>query len=155
MRKSLENYTKLYGQFGYINFTASPDIEADRKKHVIDLALDFEEEKQFTVHRIEFSGNTKTRDKVIRRELLLDEGNLFSSNLWDYSVLKLNQLGFFDNIKKEDYEIHQNQKDSNVDIDLKVKEKGHQSIGFSGGISGLAGNFVGLNYSTNNLLGSR
>jgi outer membrane protein insertion porin family len=153
VRKSLENYTKLYGQFGYINFTASPDIEADRKKHVIELALDFEEEKQFIVHRIEFSGNTKTRDKVIRRELLLDEGNLFSSNLWDYSILKINQLGFFENVKKEDYEIHQNQKDSTVDIDLKVKEKGHQSIGFSGGISGLAGNFVGLNYSTNNLLG--
>jgi len=153
VRKSLENYTKLYGQFGYINFTASPDPEPDRKKHVINLALDFDEDKPYTVHRIEFSGNTKTRDKVIRRELMLDEGNLFSSSLWDYSVLRLNQLGFFDNIKKEDYEIHQNPKDSNVDIDLKVKEKGHQSIGFSGGISGLAGNFIGLNYSTNNLLG--
>ena len=153
VRKSFETYTKLYGQFGYINFTPSPDIEADRKKHVVNLTLEFDEGKQFTVHRIEFSGNTKTRDKVIRRELMLDEGNLFSSGLWDYSVLRLNQLGFFDNIKKEDYEIHQNEKDSSVDIDLKVKEKGHQSIGFSGGISGLAGNFVGLNYSTNNLLG--
>ena len=153
VRKSLENYTKLYGQFGYINFTANPDIQADRKKHIIDLALDFDEEKQFTVHRIEFSGNTKTRDKVIRRELLLDEGNIFSSALWDYSILRINQLGFFDTVKKEDYEIHQNAKDNTVDIDLKVKEKGHQSIGFSGGVSGLAGNFVGLNYSTNNFLG--
>lgn len=153
VRKSLENYTKLYGQFGYINFTANPDIEPDRKKRIINLALDFEEEKQFTVHRIEFTGNTKTRDKVIRRELLLDEGNIFSSTYWDYSILRINQLGFFDNVKKEDYEIHQNAKDSTVDIDLKVKEKGHQSIGFSGGVSGLAGNFVGLNYSTNNFLG--
>jgi len=153
VRKSLETYTKLYGQFGYINFTANPDIEPDRKKKIINLTLDFEEEKQFTVHRIEFSGNTKTRDKVIRRELLLDEGNVFSSSLWDYSILRINQLGFFDNVKKEDYEIHQNSKDSTVDIDLKVKEKGHQSIGFSGGVSGLAGNFVGLNYSTNNFLG--
>ncbi len=153
VRKSLENYTKLYGQFGYINFTANPDIQPDRKKRLIDLALDFDEEKQFTVHRIEFSGNTKTRDKVIRRELLLDEGNIFSAALWDYSVLRINQLGFFENVKKEDYEIHQNTKDNTVDIDLKVKEKGHQSIGFSGGVSGLAGNFVGLNYSTNNFLG--
>ena len=84
VRKAIENYTKLYGQFGYINFTASPDIEPDNKRRVINLALDFEEDKQFIVHRIEFSGNTKTRDKVIRRELLLSEGDMFNSQLWDY-----------------------------------------------------------------------
>lgn len=153
VRKSLENYRKLYGQFGYINFTASPDIDADRKKHIINLALDFDEEKQYFVHRIEFTGNTKTRDKVIRRELLVYEGNVFNTGLWDLSVLRVNQLGFFDPIKKEDYEIRQNNKEGTVDIGLKVKEKGRNSIGFSGGVSGLAGNFVGVNYATNNFLG--
>jgi outer membrane protein insertion porin family len=153
VRKAIENYTKLYGQFGYINFTASPDIEPDNKRKVINLALDFEEDKQFIVHRIQFSGNTKTRDKVIRRELLVDEGSVFNSSYWDLSVLRVNQLGFFDEVKKEDYEIRQNAKDSTVDIMLKVKEKGKNSIGFSGGLSGLAGNFVGINYATNNFLG--
>jgi outer membrane protein insertion porin family len=153
VRKAIENYTKLYGQFGYINFTASPDIEPDNKRQVINLALDFEEEKQFIVHRIEFSGNTKTRDKVIRRELLLSEGDMFNSSFWDLSVLRVNQLGFFDTVKKEDYEITQDAKNSTVDITLKVKEKGKNSIGFSGGVSGLAGNFVGINYATNNFLG--
>ena len=153
VRKAIENYTKLYGQFGYINFTASPDIEPDNKRRVINLALDFEEEKQFIVHRIEFSGNTKTRDKVIRRELLLSEGDMFNSSFWDLSVLRVNQLGFFDTVKKEDYEITQDAKNSTVDITLKVKEKGKNSIGFSGGVSGLAGNFVGINYATNNFLG--
>jgi outer membrane protein insertion porin family len=151
--KSIETYTKLYGQFGYINFTATPDIEPDRRRHVVNLALDFEEDKQFFVHRIEFSGNTKTRDKVIRRELLVDEGNVFNTNYWDLSILRINQLGFFDPIKKEDYDIKQNTKDRTVDITVKVKEKGKNSIGFSGGVSGLAGNFVGLNYATNNFLG--
>lgn len=153
VRKAIENYTKIYGQFGYINFTASPDIEPDNKRKVINLALDFEEDNQFTVHRIQFSGNTKTRDKVIRRELLLDEGGVFSSQLWDYSVLKMNQLGFFDEIKKEDYDIKQNAKDKTVDVLVKVKEKGKNSIGLSGGVSGLSGNFIGLNYATNNFLG--
>ncbi len=151
--KAIENYTKLYGQFGYINFVATPDIEPDNKKRLINLALDFEEEKQFFVHRIEFSGNTKTRDKVIRRELLLEEGNIFNTNWWDLSVLRVNQLGFFDQVKKEDYDIKQNAKENTVDITVKVKEKGRNSIGFSGGISGLAGNFVGINYATNNFLG--
>ncbi len=153
VRKAIENYTKLYGNWGYINFTASPDIEPDNKRKVINLALDFEEDNQFRVHRIDFSGNTKTRDKVIRRELLVDEGSVFSSQMWEYSVLKMNQLGFFDEIKKEDYDIKQNAKDKTVDVLVKVKEKGKNSIGFSGGISGLAGNFVGLNYATNNFLG--
>ncbi|MBZ5562949.1 MAG: outer membrane protein assembly factor BamA [Acidobacteriia bacterium] len=153
VRKAIENYTKLYGMYGYINFTASPNIEPDNKRRLINLALDFDEDKQFFVHRIQFSGNTKTRDKVIRRELMVDEGNVFNSQLWDLSVLRINQLGFFDTVKKEDYDIKQNTKDSTVDITLKVKEKGRNSIGFSGGVSGLAGNFVGINYSTNNFLG--
>jgi outer membrane protein insertion porin family len=153
VRKAIENYTKLYGNYGFINFTASPDIEADNRKRVINLALDFEEDVQFTVHRIEFSGNTKTRDKVIRRELMTEEGAVFSSQLWDFSVLKMNQLGFFDEIKKEDYDIKQNEKDKTVDILVKVREKGKNSIGMSGGISGLAGNFIGVNYATNNFLG--
>ena len=153
VRKAIENYTKLYGNYGFINFTASPDIEADNRKRVINLALDFEEDVQFTVHRIEFSGNTKTRDKVIRRELMTEEGAVFSSQLWDFSVLKMNQLGFFDEIKKEDYDIKQNPKDKTVDVLVKVKEKGKNSIGMSGGISGLAGNFIGINYATNNFLG--
>ncbi len=153
VRKAIDNYTKLYGNWGYINFTADPDIEPDNKKKVINLALDFVEDEQFRVHRIDFSGNTKTRDKVIRRELLLDEGGIFSSQMWEYSVLKMNQLGFFDEIKKEDYDIKQNAKDKTVDVLVKVKEKGKNSIGMSGGISGLAGNFIGLNYATNNFLG--
>jgi outer membrane protein insertion porin family len=78
---------------------------------------------------------------------------VFSSELWDLSVLRVNQLGFFDQIKKEDYEIKQNKKEGNVDVIVKVKEKGRNSIGFSGGMSGLAGNFVGVNYATNNFLG--
>jgi outer membrane protein insertion porin family len=153
MRDGIKNLTKLYGAYGYINFVATPDPEPDRKKHVVNLTLDFDEGQQFFVHRIEFSGNTKTRDKVIRRELLVDEGGIFNSRLWDLSILRVNQLGFFNEIKQADYDIKQNPQNHTVDITLKVKEKGRNSIGFSGGVSGLAGNFVGFNYATNNFLG--
>ena len=153
MRKAIDNLTKLYGEFGYINFVATPDPEPNRAKHVINLTFDFDEGHQFTVHRIEFSGNTKTRDKVIRRELLVNEGEMFNTRWWDLSILRVNQLGFFQPIKKEDYTITQNAKNHTVDINLKVHEKGRNSIGFSGGISGLAGDFFGFNYSTNNFMG--
>ncbi|MCZ6515220.1 MAG: outer membrane protein assembly factor BamA [Acidobacteria bacterium] len=152
-RESLDNFRKLYGEFGYINFTAVPQIDFNDKERLINFSLDFEEDKQFFVRRVEFAGNAKTRDKVIRRELFLTEGGIFSTRLWDISVLRVNQLGFFDIVKEEDYDVQQNNKDATVDILLNVKERGRQSIGFSGGVSGLAGSFVGVNYSTNNFLG--
>jgi len=157
VKKSLDDYKKLYGNFGYINFVGDPDIQPDRRRHIINLTLDFDEGDQYFVHRIEFTGNNKTRDKVIRREILLDEGNLFSTGLWDVSIVRINQLGYFDVIKntpqEKDYEITQNNQNKTVDILVKVKEKGKNSIGFSGGVSGIAGTFIGINYATNNLFG--
>ena len=153
IRKSLENFTKLYGEYGYIDFTAEPEFDVQDSKKVVNLTLSFDQQKQFFVRRIEFSGNTTTRDKVIRRQLLLDEGQVFNNRYWELSLLRLNQLGYFDPIKPENAELKKNVKLGTVDIKLKVKEKGKQSISFSGGVSGLSGSFVGASYQTNNFLG--
>ncbi|MBI3404037.1 MAG: outer membrane protein assembly factor BamA [Acidobacteria bacterium] len=153
VRKALQDYQKLYGQWGFIDFTADPVTDVDTAKKEVTLTLDFNEQKQFFVRRIEFQGNDTTRDKVMRREVLLDEGDLFNNRLWEVSILRLNQLDYFNPIKPEHAEIKRNLKEGSVDILLKVKEKGKQSVGLTGGISGLAGSFIGLNYQTNNLLG--
>jgi outer membrane protein insertion porin family len=153
VRKSLESFRKLYGDYGYIDFNAEPNFDIDDAKKVVNLTLAFDQQKQFFVRRIEFSGNTTTRDKVIRRELLLDEGQVYSNRLWELSLLRLNQLGYFDPIKPENAELKRNTKAGTVDIKLKVKEKGKQSITFNGGVSGLAGSFIGFSYQTNNFLG--
>jgi outer membrane protein insertion porin family len=154
IRKGLENLRKAYAALGYINFTPVPDTQADDDKKLISLRIDVDEGKQFYVRRIEFQGNTTTRDKVIRRELQLQEGQVYNGNLWELSLLRLNQLQYFDQLKPEqDSEIKQNVQDSTVDITLKVKEKGKNSIGLTGGVSGLSGAFIGLNYTTNNLFG--
>ncbi len=116
--------------------------------------IDIDEGKQFYVSRIEFEGNTITRDRVIRRELMLDEGSVYNSQLWEYSLLRLNQLEYFDPLKvDQDSEAHQDPDNGTVDLLLKVKEKGKNSIGMNGGVSGYSGAFLGLNYSTNNFLG--
>jgi outer membrane protein insertion porin family len=151
--KALEDYHKLYGDYGYIDFTPEPQTEVDAEHKLINLTLAMDEQKQFHVGRIEFVGNTTTRDKVIRREILLDEGDIFSNRLWEVSILRLNQLDYFETIKPEHAELKRNLKESSVDIVLKVKEKGKQAIGLNGGISGIAGTFVGFNYQTNNFLG--
>lgn len=154
VRKALEDYKKAYGEFGFIDFVAEPETDLDDAKKEVNLTLKFTEDKQYYVRRIEFSGNTTTRDKVIRRELLLDEGALFNNRAWEISILRLNQLDYFDRIEAEKaVEIKRNVKDGTVDLNLKLKEKGKQSIGLQGGVSGLAGGFIGLTYQTNNFLG--
>jgi outer membrane protein insertion porin family len=154
--KGLENLRKAYGTQGYINFTSIPTPNFDEQKKTITLDIDVDEGKQFFVRRIEFQGNTTTRDKVIRREIALEEGQQYNQQLWEFSILRLNQLGYFEQIKADDPNVterHINEKEGTVDLTLKLKEKGKNSIGLSGGVSGLSGSFIGINYSTNNFLG--
>src|ERR1700716_659299 len=133
---------------------ANPVPVPDEAKKTITLNIDIDEGKPFYVSRIEFTGNTITRDKVIRRELLLEEGQIYNSQRWELSILRLNQLNYFEPLKAEqDSESRQNAEDGTVDLLLKLKEKGKNSIGLNGGISGLSGTFIGLNYETNNFLG--
>jgi outer membrane protein insertion porin family len=154
LRNGLKNLTKVYSNFGYIDYASEPDIEIQPNSNKINLTLTVDEGKQFFVRRIEFSGNTTTRDKVIRREILIDEGDVYNANLWDASILRLNQLGYFEALKEnESYTLNRNPGTNTVDITLKVKERGKNSISLNGGVSGIAGTFVGLNYSTNNFLG--
>jgi outer membrane protein insertion porin family len=153
-QKGLKQLQKAYGSQGYINMVANPVPKTDETNKTVTLNVDIDEGKQFFVSRIEFSGNTVTRDKVIRRELLLEEGNIYSQERWEISIQRLNQLGYFDNLKVEDdTETRQDADNGTVDLLLKLKEKGKNSIGVNGGISGLSGTFIGLNYQTNNFLG--
>jgi len=154
LRKGIENLRKAYGELGFINFTANPTNTIDNEKKTIALNVEVEEGKAFFVRRIEFQGNTTTRDRVIRRELLIQEGQKFNQRLWDLSILRLNQLGYFNELKAEDdTERKLDEQNGTVDLVVKVKEKGKNSIGLTGGVSGLEGSFIGLNYETNNFLG--
>ena len=152
--KGLENLKKAYGTLGYINFGAIPKLSYDDQKKTVSMNIDIDEGKPFYVSRIEFQGNTITRDRVIRRELMLDEGSVYNSQLWEYSLLRLNQLEYFDPLKvDQDSEAHQDPDNGTVELLLKVKEKGKNSIGMNGGLSGMSGAFIGINYQTNNFLG--
>ena len=154
--KGLENLKNAYGTQGYINFTSVPQPRIEEDKKLVYFDIDVDEGKQFSVRRIEFQGNTTTRDKVIRRELLLEEGQTYNEQLWKISLQRLNQLGFFEQLKPEDPNVterHLDEKEGLVDLTLKVKERGKNQIGLSGGVSGLAGSFIGLSYTTNNFLG--
>ncbi len=152
--KGLTALQKAYGGQGYINMVAVPTPRVDEAKKLVYLDIDIDEGKQYYISRIEFTGNTITRDKVIRREILVEEGQVYNSQLVDLSLLRLNQLNYFDTLKSDqDVETRQNADAGTVDLLLKLHEKGKNSIGLNGGVSGLSGSFIGLNYETNNFLG--
>jgi outer membrane protein insertion porin family len=154
-----ENLKKFYGGQGFIEYTAEPvptfkDNPQNPNEGIVDFAVTIEEGKQFTLRRLEFIGNTFTRDNVLRREVLINEGDIYNDGYWEYSVVKLNQLGYFNPIDKDkDVDRRTNDEEATVDLSLKVSERGRQQISFNGGISGIGGSFFGLEYSTNNLLG--
>lgn len=154
LRKGMENLRKLYGEFGYIDMVPEPEPQPLPGTDKIDLTFNVDEGKQFFVRRIDFSGNTTTRDKVIRREILIDEGDIYNTRLWEISILRLNQLGYFEQLKAEEAAtLNRDPKTNTVDITLKVKERGKNSVQLNGGVSGIAGSFIGFSYSTNNFLG--
>jgi outer membrane protein insertion porin family len=154
LRKGIENMRKLYGEFGYIDFVPEPEPDIVPGTDNVNLTFNVDEGKQFFIRRIDFSGNTTTRDKVIRRELLVDEGDMFNTRMWEVSILRLNQLGYFEQMKAEEAAtISRDPRTNTVDITLKVKERGKNSIQLNGGVSGIAGSFIGFSYSTNNFLG--
>jgi len=152
-KKANEDLKKLYSGFGYLDMEAIPEMDVNQEKKTVDVRLRVEEGKQFIVHRINFAGNTKTRDKVLRREFFLEEQQRFSAELLDFSILRLNQLGFFDKIEEKDYEVIKRPLQGEVDLLVKVKERSQQSIGLTGGTSGVYGSFIGVNYQSNNFRG--
>jgi outer membrane protein insertion porin family len=153
LREGFEDLSRLYGNFGFVNFTPVPTYDFDDESRTVDLTINVDEDRQFFVNRINFRGNTSTRDKVIRREVMLEEGKIFSSQLWDMSLLRLNQLGYFEQITPDAADIQPNPVEAEVDITLNVEERGGNTIGFSGGVSAIGGTFLGIDYSTNNFLG--
>src|SRR5213078_494265 len=130
------------------------DNPANANQGVADFVITIDEGKQFTLRRLEFTGNTFTRDNVLRREVLINEGDIYNQNYYAFSVTRLTQLGYFNPIDPEkDADFRTNEEEGLVDVTVKVSEKGRQQISFNGGISGIGGTFFGLDYSTNNLFG--
>ena len=132
LRKDISAMTDLYTQNGYALANVSPEIVPDDATKQLALSYKVEEGEIYRIGRIEISGNTKTRDKVIRREVRMDEGDIFTSALLKRSYERLNNLNFFEAVDmgpKPRYE------EKVLDIDVKVKEKATGFLSVGGGYS--------------------
>jgi outer membrane protein insertion porin family len=123
---------------------------------IVNVNVLFQEGPQYFVRRITFTGNSTTRDNVIRREMRLFEGGVFDTQALKYSVRRLNQLGYFT-------EIHGDERDTkidkltdpvnNVDVTMKLSEQNRNQLTFGAGVSQYEGVFGQLSFQTSNFLG--
>jgi outer membrane protein insertion porin family len=151
--KAQEEIENLYRDWGYIYSQARPVEKLDPKHKKVNLTFQIFEGEVAYLNRMEFKGNIFTKDKVIRREMMLREGDRFSFAMFKDSLLRLNQLGLVELEGEPD--VKPNPQDpTQVDVDIRLTELQRNNIQFSAGYSGYQGTFVALSYSTVNFLGA-
>ena len=173
VRDGLVKAREMYGAGGYMEFTGFPDLKPNDEPEenvpaalaappapgppIVDVTMRLQEGQQYFVNRITFVGNSTTRDNVIRREMRLVEGSVFNTEALKYSVRRLNQLGYFEQINEQDQNAIKTQKtdgrEGNVDVTLTLKEQNRNQLTFGAGVSQYEGIFGQLAFQTANFLG--
>ena len=151
LTKGRDAIDDAYGQKGYYKVFTNPLLVPNRDEKTVDIVMEISEDKIYTVRSFEFKGNDSTRDKVLRREVLIEEGSVFDTRKFRDSILKVNQLGYF--TIKEVPEINEVPGANEVDVLIKGEETGRNEINVGGGYSGSLGFFGTLSFATRNFLG--
>jgi outer membrane protein insertion porin family len=144
----------LYSSEGYINAYPYPRETQNKEEKTMDINFEIMEGEKFYLNKINFTGNSYTRDKVMRREFLLNEGDVFDASLMEAGKNRLEYLQFFKEIKPT-YE--QLTGLNAVDLNVNVKDEGHLELQFGvsyGGYDKFGGsvtlkhnNFLGLGHT--------
>ncbi|MBN1197049.1 MAG: outer membrane protein assembly factor BamA [Candidatus Aminicenantes bacterium] len=149
---AIEAMRKLYYSLGYFYCQVVPTENLDPIKKVADLTFTIQENDIVYLGRLEFVGNTFTKDHVIRREWFLREGYRLNINLLEDSIRRMKQLGLVTVEKMP--EIKPDAEDpQKINLLVEVQELNRQSINFNVGFSGYDGLFIAAGYSTQNFLG--
>jgi len=132
LRMDLATLHELYANRGFAYVEVRPQVRQNMKQHSV--ALDFQVNKGAKIYfdRIIISGNTRTRDKVIRRELGVAEGDLFSATAIRSANMRLHRLNFFEDITISP---SKGGDPGTMDLNIKVKEKRTGQISFGAGYS--------------------
>jgi outer membrane protein insertion porin family len=141
-----------YGTKGYFQAFINPIFQKDREKKTVAITLDIDERDRYYLNRVEFTGNTTTKDKVIRRQMKIREGDLFDTRKFRRSLYKIYQLGYFG---PPNPKVEPSPEDpTKLNVTINLEEKGKNDIRFGGGVSGVEGAFFTLAFATRNLLGT-
>ncbi|MES2817860.1 MAG: outer membrane protein assembly factor BamA [Pseudomonadota bacterium] len=152
MTTTSELITRRLGNEGYTFANVNGVPEADNEAKTVDITFVVDPGKRAYVNRINFRGNTKTEDEVLRREMRQMEGGWASTYLIDQSKTRLERLGFFKEVNVETPQVPGT--DDQVDVNYSVEEQASGSITASVGFAQNAGLILGGSISQNNFLGT-
>ena len=147
----LEETTDLYGDKGYAYADIRPRTQTNPGTKTVDITVNIKKNDLVYMERIDITGNVRTRDKVIRREVELGEGDLYSSSALKRSRNNLKRLGYFEDVK-----MSQNQGTSSekIKLDVNVKERPTGSISIGFGYSSVDKLIGTASISQSNLMGT-
>jgi outer membrane protein insertion porin family len=148
--EALSRIESQYKSRGYIYWFADP-VYREVGNHRVDVDVKLFEGDKFYLGRLEVAGNTTTRDKVIRREFALDEGDVMNMEAVKKSLQKLQQLGYFKVNEEPEFAVRSAEK--KVDLTVKGTETSRNEIQFGAGYSALDGFFGQFSFQTRNFLG--
>ena len=171
VRDGILQAREVYGQFGYYEFSAYPDLQAREEAAdgtgtdaaatsarrdadpIVDVTVRIQEGTQYFVNRITFVGNLTTHDEVIRREMRLVENGVFDSEALKYTVRRLNQLGYFEPIDEGAIQVEQAEQENQKNVTFTLTEQNANSVSFGAGISQFDGFFGTVSFQTTNFIG--
>ena len=150
VEKSVSNISEAVGSLGYAFVDVRPNIRRNKDNNTVDVTFDVQEGPRVYVERINISGNTRTLDKVIRREFRLAEGDAFSTAKVRRSQQRLRNLGFFE---KVDVAAAPGSAPDKTNLEVQVVEQSTGEISLGAGYSTTAGIVGDISIKERNLLG--
>lgn len=147
----IQNLTDAYRDYGYANANVTPNSHVNPETREVDLEMEVERGDVVHIERIEIVGNTRTRDKVIRRELRIHEGDRFSASLINSSRARVTQLGFFESVNITQT---RGSRPDLMTLSVEVKEKSTGTFQVGAGLSSVESFIATAQISQNNFLGN-
>ncbi len=141
------NVSSIYNNAGHLAFSIEP-VETVISGDSIDIDVRISEGKPFKINEVKIIGNTRTNDRVIRRELLTRPGELYSQDALIQSIRQVNAMGHFtENINPVPIPVS----DGLVDIELNLEERPNDQLQLSGGWGEASGFILSVGVSFNNV----
>ncbi|KYF69249.1 outer membrane protein assembly factor BamA [Sorangium cellulosum] len=151
LAKDLSAIQTLYRDAGYANVEASPDTQLDPDRREVDITVGIRRNQLVYFGRIEIRGNTKTRDKVIRREMEVEERKLFSETKLERSKQRITALGYFERV---DISTEQGEDAQHINVNIDIGEKPTGTFQIGAGFSSVESFIATAQVQQANLLGS-
>ena len=146
----IKNIKEYGGNKGFAFLVVRPNLKRNKETKKIDITINVGKAKKIYVSRIDIKGNTRTKDKVIRREMRFNEGDAFSNEKLKRSERRIRNLGFFETVESSN---KQTKKMDRTDVVLKVAEKSTGQFNIGGGFSSTNGALANVGIAEKNFLG--